>query len=107
MLRRQDVTFGVGHEAEDAAAGVANARDVALRAIRVDRIRSRPALRVDILEHYLSGLFQALEDPRLADDEVAFAVGDRHFELIVVLEKGALPRRRLEADPAILEFAHG
>src|SRR5215831_9522651 len=58
VLRREHVAFGVRHEAEDAAAGVAEAGDVALGAVGIDRIWSRLSLGIDVAKHDLPGLFK-------------------------------------------------
>src|SRR5215468_11080900 len=105
MLRRQDVPLGVRHEAEDAAAGVAQPGDVALRAVRVDGIRPRLAFVIDVLEYHLSGLPQPLQNPRLADEEPALAVGRRHVEPVVTLEEGTAAGDGPQVDPAVLELA--
>ena len=66
MLRRQDVSFGVRHQAQDASGKVAYAGDVCLRAVRVLReaVR-RVAIRIDVFECNLAGLLEAVKDPSL------------------------------------------
>lgn len=107
VLRRQQVAFGVRHQAEHAAGWIADPRDVGLRAVRVDRERARLAVGIDVAEHRLAGLDQALQDPLLRANEVSFAMGDGEVEPLVALEKRAFARSRLEVDPAVLEFAMG
>ena len=58
VLRRQDVPLRVRHQAQHAAGRVAEPGHVALRAVRVDRVAARLALRIDVAQHDLAGLFQ-------------------------------------------------
>src|SRR4051812_19142536 len=76
VLRRQDVALGVRHQAEDAAADVAQAGDVALRAVGVVRILRRLAVGADVAEDDLAGALQALEYPGFPANKAALAVSD-------------------------------
>src|SRR5262245_43489794 len=98
MLRRQNVTFGVWHQAQHAPGRVAKTRDVALRAIRVDRVAARCAVGVAVSQDHLSGLFQPVKNPRGPAHEPALAVGDWQGESVGSLEERTLPRRYLQAD---------
>ena len=131
MLRAEDVAFGVGHQAEDAAGRIAHAGHVALRAVWVDgkwqfgkqqRSPREPGAEEMIsaslpllpacplayfrrpnMQYDLPRLGEPLEDPLLAADKRAFAVSDRQLQPIDVLEPNSIPRRRGHVDPAVLD----
>src|SRR5207244_1389689 len=107
MLRRQDVALRVRHQAEDAAGRIADAGDVALRAVRVDREHAGLAVLIDIAQYDLTRLEQSLQNPFLLADKVALAVRDRQMEPLVALEEGALAGRRFQVNPPVLESAAG
>src|SRR5262249_43380140 len=88
VLRRQDVPLPGRHQAQPAAADVAQAGDIALRAVRVDRVRPGVALGVHIMQHDLPSLLQSLEDPRLAGEEIALAVGHGQVQPLDAFEEG-------------------
>src|SRR5262245_52332270 len=93
------------HQAEYSAAGIAQPRHVTLRAVRVDRVRSRLAFLVHVLQHHLPGLLQSLENPRGPADKVALAVGHRQMKPIVAFQEGALAGVGLQVNPTILKLA--
>ena len=94
VLRRQHVPLRVRHQAEHAAGRVAQAGDVALRAVGVDRIR-RPARSSTYRSTTCPVCSRPLQYPLLPADEVALAVGDRQVQPVDALEEGALVRRGL------------
>jgi hypothetical protein len=99
MLQGQDMAFGMRHQTEDAAGGIAEASDIALGAIGI--------LAGCVAKDNLPGLIKTTEDPVSPAAEVAFAVGDGQFELLEALEKGAAMGADGEGGPAILEAAGG
>src|SRR3712207_2546980 len=74
VLRRQGVALRVRHQAEDPAGRVADAGHVPLRPARVGRVR-RPVA-TGVAQDDLPGLFESSQNPLLAGDEPALAVGD-------------------------------
>src|SRR5262245_9441771 len=77
VLCWQDVPFGVRHQSHDAPRQVAEAGDVALRAVGVDRERAWIPGFVAVTQDRLPRLDQPLELPVHATNETPFAVGDR------------------------------
>ena len=88
--------LGVGHEAEDVAARVADARDVLERSVRVARVRDH-ALGVAVTEQDLAVGGQ-LGQGRFVGGVIAFAVGDGDVQHLARLG-GAEERVIGRADP--------
>lgn len=105
VLRAEKVPLGVRHEAKDAAGGVGKASQVALGAVGVVRKRRRFALGADIAKDCLPGLGEALKDPFLSTDEIAFAVRHGHIHLGDALEKNTIARCDEQVDPAVFKAA--
>src|SRR5262249_40874431 len=77
MVRRQDMAFRMWHQAEHAPRRIAQPGDIALRTVGVEWIRGCTSLRIDIMQHDLSRLFQSLQQPFLAAKESPFTVRHR------------------------------
>jgi hypothetical protein len=82
VLNRVDEAFGVGHQAEDQAAVVADAGDVVGAAVGIVREGSvgGRAIGPRVCEGDLVVVPEGLADVVAGGDELAFAVGDREFE---------------------------
>ena len=74
MLRGQDVALGVRHEAKHTTGGIADAGNVSLRAVGIDRIRPRFPFGIDIAQDNLASLLKSPKYPIGAADEVALSV---------------------------------
>src|SRR5262245_39187199 len=107
MLRRQHVTFGMGHQSHDSSGRIADAGNVSLGAVRVGRIHTRLAIRSHVAEDSLARLLHARQLPLFAAEEAALAVGDGKEEPVGTLEERTLSRSSLEVDPAVLELSGG
>ena len=100
--------LGMGHQAEHAAGGVANARHVALGPVGIFGIRDRclcdqePSRRMcgRITQHKLAGLVEFVEHFRRAGGETAFAVGDRQVHRVDAGEEHALRCLRSSSPPS-------
>lgn len=92
-LRLIDVTFRMRHEAEDAAGLVANAGDVAHRAVRV------------VFRNVTQGetifSFQLIQSRGVASHELAFRVSDRQVHFINALQEDALLALDDKAGPTV------
>src|SRR5262249_48327322 len=105
MLRGEEMPIRVRHEAHGPAGCVADAGDVVLRAVRVDRINPAMPVPIAVAQHHLPRLIEAANDPLLAAQELPFAVPNRHVDALDAFEEGAFAGRGLHADPAILVVA--
>ena len=104
VLGRQDVSLGVGHEAQDLPAGIADARDVVLRSIRIVGIPGRRSIRVGVTQDDLIRLPQPLQYPFLPAGEVSLAVRDGHVQPLDPLQKCRLCRSDLHIHPPVGEL---
>src|SRR5262249_38231724 len=105
MLRWQDMSLRVRHEAQDAPGRIAEPGHVVLGAVWVVRIARGFAVCSVISEHDLPGLREAIQDPFLACEESSFAVSHGHVELRHSVEERTLVFGHHEPNPAILELA--
>jgi len=95
----------MGHESEHPAANIAYPGNVALGAVRVDRVRPRFANKINITQDNLARLLQSLQNPGLPDNEIPFAVRHGHLESLVTFQEWTFAWGRLQSDPTIFELA--
>jgi hypothetical protein len=77
MLRAEEVSFGMRHESEDAAAGIADAGDAVHRAVGVEGIGTvGSAFGIAVLNDDLSIVRELVADGFAGGDELPFAVAD-------------------------------
>ena len=101
MLEFGDVAFGVGHEAEDQACGVADGGDVVDRAVGISgEAVGRSGVGGGVGERDLSVVPEGLTDDVVGGDELAFAVSDGEIDgFVEVGGPDASAGLRLEAHP--------
>ena len=107
MVEGIDEPLGVGHQAEDPAGRVADARDRARRAVGVGRVVLRSAGRAS--STYRRTTWPAASSAARADgsasEELPLAVGDGQLDRLGVGDERRAAGRRGQADPARLEAA--
>src|SRR5437773_2659000 len=87
MLRGQYMAFGVRHQAQHPATGVAETGDVLLGAVGIYGIGTRVALAIHVAKDHLAGLVQTLQDPRLSGNDIAFPMGDGQLKALVSFQE--------------------
>ena len=97
-----DMSFGVGHKAEDAASGIAEAGNVVRRAVGIYGEVAELAILIDVAKGDLSVVANLLQDGIVGETDFALSVSDGYINPFIGIDKDAFVRARLEIDPAVL-----
>ena len=99
-----DVSFGVGHETEDAAGRIAETGDVIGGAVGIYGEVAELTVFIDVAKGDLAVVLNLLQNGIVGKADLSLGMGNRQINPLVGIDKDAFIRTRLEIDPAVLKL---